>query len=109
MPSAIHFFHANGFPIETYGELLNNLEGHLVSPIRILGYNIINVDEGYEAFVDEVIKNGSMTKGEGVAIGHSFGATLSLLAEAKQPGLFKKVILLDPPLFRRTKMIFVSI
>ena len=109
MSSAIHFFHANGFPVETYNDLLNNLEGQVVSPIRILGEGIQTVDEGYEDFVDEVIEHASKTKGEGVAIGHSFGATLSLLAEARQPGLFKTVILLDPPLFSRTKMIIVNI
>jgi len=109
MSSAIHFFHANGFPVETYNDLLNNLEGQVVSPISILGEGIQTVYEGYEDFVDEVIEHASKTKGEGVAIGHSFGATLSLLAEARQPGLFKTVILLDPPLFSRTKMIIVSI
>ena len=109
MSSTIHFFHANGFPIETYNELITNLEGQVFPPIRILGEGIQTVDEGYENFVDEVIEHASKTKGEGVAIGHSFGATLSLLAEARQPGLFKTVILLDPPLFSRTKMFIFSI
>ena len=109
MSSEIHFFHANGFPAETYNELLNNLEGHVVTPIRILGEGIQTVDEGYENFVDEVIEHASKTKGESIAIGHSLGATLSLLAEAKQPGLFKTVILLDPPLFSNAKMTIVSI
>ena len=86
MSSSIHFFHANGFPVETYNDLLNNLEGQVVSPISILGEGIQTVYEGYEDFVDEVIEHASKTKGEGVAIGHSFGATLSLLAEARQPG-----------------------
>ena len=109
MSSAIHFFHANGFPVETYTELLNNLDGQVVPPISILGEDVKTVDEGYDNFVDEVIEHVSKTKGKGVAIGHSLGATLSLLAEAKQPGLFKTVILLDPPLFNRTKMIMGSI
>ena len=109
MSSSIHFFHANGFPVETYNDLLNNLEGQVVPPIRILGEGIQTVDEGYENFVDEVIEHASKTKGEGVAIGHSFGATLSLLAEARQPGIFKTIILLDPPLFSRPKMIIGSI
>ena len=109
MTSPIHFFHANGFPAETYRDLLNNLEGEVVSPISILGKGISSVEEGYDNFVDEVIEHASKTKGKGVAIGHSFGGTLSLLAEARQPGLFKTIILLDPPLFSRTKMIIVSI
>ena len=52
MSSTIHFFHANGFPVETYNDLLNNIEGQVVSPIRILGEGIQTVDEGYENFVD---------------------------------------------------------
>ena len=109
MTTPIHFFHANGFPSETYKDLLSNIEGDIQSPISILGKNISSVEEGYRDFVDEVIEHVSKTKGKGVAIGHSLGATLSLLAEAKQPGLFKTVILLDPPLFNRTKMIMGSI
>ena len=109
MTSPIHFFHANGFPTETYRDLLNNLEGEVESPISILGKGISSVEEGYDNFVDEVIEHASKTKGKGVAIGHSFGATLSLLAEARQPGLFKTIILLDPPIFSRTKRIIISI
>ena len=105
MSSKIHFFHANGFPVETYNELLNNLEGQVLPPIRIIGEGLQTVDEGYDNFVEEVIDHAFKTKGEGVAIGHSLGATLSLLAEARHPGLFKTVILLDPPLFSKTKMI----
>ena len=109
MSSKIHFFHANGFPVETYFELLNNLEGQILPPIRIIGEGLQTVDEGYDNFVDEVIEHAFKTKGEGVAIGHSLGATLSLLAEARHPGLFKTVILLDPPLFNIAKMIIGSI
>ena len=109
MTSPIHFFHANGFPVETYRDLLNNFEGEVVSPISILGKGISSVEEGYDDFVDEVIEHASKTKGKGVAIGHSFGGTLSLLAEARQPGLFKTIILLDPPIFSRTKRIIISI
>ena len=46
MSSAIHFFHANGFPVETYTELLNNLDGQVVPPISILGEDVNTVDEG---------------------------------------------------------------
>ena len=109
MSSKIHFFHANGFPVETYFELLNNLEGQVLPPIRIIGEGLQTVDEGYDNFVDEVIDHAFKTKGEGVAIGHSLGATLSLLAEARHPGLFKTIILLDPPLFSCSKRIKVSI
>ena len=109
MTSPIHLFHANGFPSETYKDLLSSLEGDVQSPISILGKDISKVKEGYDDFVEEVIEHASVTKGEGVAIGHSLGGTLSLLAEARQPGLFKTIILLDPPIFSRTKRIIISI
>ena len=72
MTTPIHFFHANGFPVETYNELLNNLEGQVLPPIRIIGEGLQTVDEGYDNFVDEVIDHASVTQGQGVAIGHSF-------------------------------------
>ena len=56
MTSPIHFFHANGFPAETYRDLLNNLEGEVESPISILGKGISSVEEGYDNFVQEVIE-----------------------------------------------------
>ena len=109
MTTPIHLFHANGFPSETCKDLLSSLEGDVQSPISILGKDISKVKEGYDDFVEEVIEHASVTKGEGVAIGHSLGGTLSLLAEARQPGLFKTIILLDPPIFSRTKRIIISI
>ena len=51
MSSKIHFFHANGFPVETYNEFLNNLEGQILTPIRIIGEGLQTVDEGYDNFV----------------------------------------------------------
>ena len=46
MTTPIHFFHANGFPSETYKDLLSNIEGDIHSPISILGKNICSVEEG---------------------------------------------------------------
>ena len=68
MTTPIHFFHANGFPSETYKDLLSNIEGDILSPISILGKNISSVEEGYSDFVDEVIEHASVTQGEGIAI-----------------------------------------
>ena len=99
MKNPIHFFHANGFPAETYKELLSLIDGDIQDPISVIGKQIPEVREGYHEFTDEIIEHASKTHGEGIAIGHSFGGTLSLLAQAKEPRLFKKIILLDPPIF----------
>jgi hypothetical protein len=56
--------HANGFPSETYKDLLSNIEGDIQSPISILGKNINSVEEGYSDFIDEVIEHASVTQGE---------------------------------------------
>ena len=98
MKKPIHFFHANGFPAETYKELLNLIDGDIQDPLSVIGKQIPEVKEGYHEFTDEIIEHASKTHGEGIAIGHSFGGTLSLLAQAKEPGLFKNIILLDPPI-----------
>ncbi len=90
MKNPIHFFHANGFPAETYKELLSLIDGDIQDPLSVIGKQIHEVKEGYHEFTDEIIEHASKTHGEGIAIGHSFGGTLYLLAEAKEPGLFKK-------------------
>ena len=108
MKNPIHFFHANGFPAETYKELLSLIDGDIQDPLSVIGKQIHEVKEGYHEFTDEIIEHASKTHGEGIAIGHSFGGTLSLLAQAKEPGLFKKIILLDPPIFSHAKRIILS-
>ena len=108
MKNPIHFFHANGFPAETYKELLSLIDGDIQDPLSVIGKQIPEVKEGYHEFTDEIIEHASKTHGEGIAIGHSFGGTLSLLAEAREPGLFKNIILLDPPIFSHAKRIILS-
>ena len=90
MTNPIHFFHANGFPAETYKELLNLIDGDIQDPLNVIGKQIPEVKEGYHEFTDEIIEHASKTHGEGIALGHSFGGTLSLLAQAKEPRLLKK-------------------
>ena len=108
MKNPIHFFHANGFPAETYQELLSLIDGDIQDPLSVIGKQIPEVKEGYHEFTDEIIEHASKTHGEGIAIGHSFGGTLSLLSEAREPGLFKNIILLDPPIFSHAKRIILS-
>ncbi len=108
MKNPIHFFHANGFPAETYKELLSLIDGDIQGPLSVIGKQIPEVKEGYHEFIDEIIEHASKTHGEGIAIGHSFGGTLYLLAEAREHGLFKKIILLDPPIFSYAKRVILS-
>ena len=75
MKNPIHFFHANGFPAETYKELLSLIDGDIQDPLSVIGKQIPEVKEGYHEFTDEIIEHASKTHGEGIAIGHSFGGT----------------------------------
>ena len=109
MSYPIHFYHANGFPAETYRVLLNKIEGEVESPISVLGRDIPSLNGSYDSLVEEVVRDASMHKGTAIGIGHSFGAALAVLAQAKNPGLFKSLVLLDPPIFSRNKRIIIGI
>ena len=89
MKNPIHFFHANGFPAETYQELLSLIDGDIQDPISVIGKQIPEVKEGYHEFTDEIIEHASKTHGEGIAIGHSFGGTLLYLLKQENPDSLK--------------------
>ena len=67
-----HFFHANGFPAETYKELLGLIDGDIQDPLSVIGKQIPEVKEGYHEFTDEIIEHASKTHGEGFAKGSRY-------------------------------------
>ena len=46
MKNPIHFFHANGFPAETYKELLSLIDGDIQDPLSVIGKQIPEVKGG---------------------------------------------------------------
>ena len=98
----IHFAHANGVPALVYSKLFDLLKDQYdVIYTPIIGsdhrYPITN---GWTYLADQVIDS-IVQQAQGrkvIALGHSLGAVLSLLASNKRPELFEQVILLDPPL-----------
>ena len=98
----IHFAHANGVPALVYSKLFDLLkEQYDVIYTPIIGsdhrYPITN---DWTCLADQVIDS-IVQQAQGrkvIALGHSLGAVLSLLASNKRPELFEQVILLDPPL-----------
>lgn len=106
MKEYIHFAHGNGFPSSCYGQLL--------APLRTL-YNCCSIDrighnpqfpvnENWHYLVDELIDNVEKNcVNPVIALGHSLGGVLSLLAAMRQPNLFSAVIMIDAPLLNRFK------
>lgn len=102
----MHFAHGNGFPSPCYKQLLRQLDQHFdCCYIDRIGHDIdFPVTENWHFLVDEIISSiQSQALKPVIAVGHSLGGVLSLLAAIEQPALFKCVILLDSPLLGRFK------
>ena len=106
MREMIHFAHGNGFPSPCYRQLLQQLEKRFdCCYIDRVGHTSqFPVTENWQSLIDEVIFSiQSQASQPVIAVGHSLGGVLSLLAAIEQPSLFKAVILLDSPLINRFK------
>lgn len=99
----LHFLHGNGFCggvywpflralLPDYGLFCHDLEGHGDSeaPPRYSGTAAI-IER-----VPQVIAEQCAGTRQLIGIGHSFGAAVTLAAAARNPGLFKVLVLLDP-------------
>lgn len=112
MRDLIHFAHGNGFPSLCYKQLLNELETRFdYCYIDKIGHNPnYPVSENWHSLVDEVIVSIQTQANQPViAVGHSLGGVLSLLAAIEKPELFKAVILLDSPLIGPFKSTMVKL
>lgn len=106
MKDVLHFVHGNGFPSPCYRQLLQHLQDKFdCFYIDRVGHTKeFPVTENWHGLVREVIASIRLQASQPVvAVGHSLGGVLSLLAAIEQPLLFKAVILLDSPLFGRLK------
>jgi pimeloyl-ACP methyl ester carboxylesterase len=108
----IHFVHGNGFPSSCYRQLFLRLENRFdCIHLDKVGHSPnFPVTVNWEHLVNEVIFSiQSQTSKPVIAVGHSLGGVLSLLASIRQPSLFKAVIMLDSPLLGRLKSVFLRI
>ena len=106
MKEIIHFAHGNGFPAPCYRQLLNGLRARFdCCYIDRIGHNPeFPVTDNWHDLIAEVIFSIKTQASQPViAVGHSLGGVLSLLAAVEQPDLFKAVIMLDSPLIGRLK------
>lgn len=101
MSELIHFAHGNGFPALCYKQMLDCLQLDFdYCYIDRIGHDpVFPVSENWHNLVSEVIASIKRQADRPViAIGHSLGGALSLLAAIEQPDLFKAVVMLDSPL-----------
>jgi len=102
----LHFAHGNGFPSPCYRQLLQSLQETFdCCYIDQVGHSPeFPVSENWSYLVSEVIASVKAQSSQPViAVGHSLGGVLSLLAAVEQPKLFKMVVLLDSPFLNRMK------
>ncbi|QRN03663.1 alpha/beta fold hydrolase [Legionella sp. MW5194] len=106
MKEPIHFAHGNGFPSLCYSQLFNALSDDFdCFYIDKVGHNPgYPVTENWPFLVEEVLDSIKQQINQPViAVGHSLGGVLSLLAAIREPSLFKAVVMLDSPLLGRLK------
>ena len=102
-----HFYHANGFPLGVYTPLLSQLSQKF--NLSALAWRATWSDIGkppksrnWEIYADDLITFiESQYKNPIVGIGHSMGATCTVLAAEKRPDLFKTLILIEPAMVSR--------
>lgn len=104
----IQFSHANGFPAQSYEYLFSLIENSDIQFIDTMGHanysNMADLTHLREELIDEIEAEREQPV---VGIGHSSGAAATLLAAAKRPELFEKIILLDPVIFSGRKRLAI--
>ncbi|MCY4144970.1 MAG: alpha/beta hydrolase [Chloroflexi bacterium] len=105
----LHLMPANGFPPQCYLPLLRRLPGYraFCLPPRALWGDQAAPDDyrGWDEAADDLLAGLEAHTGHGgVAVGHSLGGIVSMLALMKQPGRFRALIMLDPVLLPRTTL-----
>ncbi len=97
----LHFAHGNGFPPGTYRRLIAEL-GSRYHVVSLAARPLWSPEppsslESWQLLADDLAR-GLRERGLNpvVGVGHSLGAVISLLAAAREPGLFSALVLLDP-------------
>ncbi|MFZ4077555.1 MAG: alpha/beta fold hydrolase [Legionellaceae bacterium] len=110
MKDKLHFVHGNGFPAMCYRQILKPLSEHFDCCFidRVGHREAFPVTDNWEFLIQEVIMSiETQADAPVVALGHSLGGLLSVLAAIKAPHLFKCVIMLDAPLINRFQALVI--
>lgn len=97
----VHLMPANGFPPHCYLPLLRALPGYrafCLPPRALWGDQAVPAGyRGWDEAADDLLAGlEAHDIHDSVAIGHSLGGVVSMLALLKQPGRFRALIMLDP-------------
>lgn len=103
----IQFSHANGFPGSTYQQIYSSLRDFYdIDYIdTYAGEEEYQVTDNWSDLTQQLIDRIRNHNKPVIAIGHSLGGVLSLMAASKCPDLIKMVIMLDAPYFAWHKRI----
>jgi len=110
----MHFLHANGYPPGCYKRLLDTLAGDF----RVFGMLLrplwpkavppeIHDWHPFSRDLRHFLEN--MQAGRVIGMGHSIGAIVTLRTAMYAPGLFRALILLDPVLLPRHRMLQLQV
>ena len=99
----LHLAVANGFPPKTYAPLLQALSGHravALTPRALRGDQAPPADyRDWNADAEDLLAGlQAHDPGKVIALGHSLGGVVSLLALLREPARVKAVVALDPPI-----------
>jgi len=104
--TVVHFSHANGFHPKAYTQLLMPF----TEDYRVIGIHhrpfweksVVNSVKNWHDFADDQIRFLEQQKAKKViGIGHSLGASVTLLSAIKRPDLYDKLVLIEPVLLPR--------
>lgn len=100
--SAAHFYPANGFPVGAYSQFLKHLsQKYQLNCLSLRpcwpGIGEPKGQTNWELYADDLIAFLEQQYDEPiVGIGHSQGATATLIAASKRPDLFKSLVVVEP-------------
>lgn len=103
-----HFYHAAGFPIEVYTPMLSILSSRFkLSALGLRatwpGIGLPPKRRDWQLYADDLIAFVEQQYPSPIiGIGHSIGATCTILAAEKRPDLFKSLVLIEPAMVSRS-------
>jgi pimeloyl-ACP methyl ester carboxylesterase len=99
----LQFSHANGFPAPVYRVFLDVLATRFdVRSVERFGHDPRHpVTDGWHHLADELVEAIETHGRPVIAVGHSLGGYLSLMAAVRRPDLVRGIVMLDAPLISR--------
>jgi len=111
---ALHFSSANGFPVGVYQPLLEQLGEHynvaaLANRATWRPAVSLHKSRDWDIYANDLISFiEQQNVGPVVGVGHSLGATCTILAATKRPDLFSKLVLIEPAMVARPLALLVK-